>query len=881
MSSAAFARKELAAPAARHGAVKNAPSALRISEPDDSFEREADRVAEEVMAGRRLQWSLSSLVGGSRLRRKCVCGGSGECEECKEEKKNLHRKTADRGATTGFAPPIVNDVLRSPGRPLDSASRAFFQPRFGHDLSHVRIHIDGEAAESARSVGAKAYTVGNHITFAAGHFAPSTCNGGTLLAHEIAHVLQQNGTAVALQREPEDDDDEPETVKRHKRLGPRKIDFEPETIEAHKLPGPRDISLVSRPQDMSPGGYYSEQNVRRREYFEAVNPVLSKRKWDERKKEQALADWAERGRRAKPAKGAKLLMPGDAQQAEQAGQNSRPVQDISGKWFQYGMTVGRFKVIDPARAIVQVTNTGYYYAVDSQEFRDLFWLAGIADGVYQNTKGINVAYGYALKAVGKIADFTQIGQIAGPTLSTAGEGILYDVRRGEAQMRGDVFTERAPEIGTGTIVETAANLVGGHVGGAVEKATGSSLAGTFAGAYSGGMIQKGYEAKKGEGSWSSVFAPPSAKDVLIGWMEGKVAGFIQHGWTRGRTPVEGHPEGAPEPPIQGTKSAEQPRRAGEPPHPEPTKGDETGGSKPSPKAGEGAIEREVHEAAEKTGAQLKLGDGVHGMAAAGEGKDAVVEFCSPGCSLAARRLRKAAEDLSKNPQAKNPNSDLGKLARYLRDAGRQIEIIDKELQQGKISKLQADIRSAQLASELRVRAMKYPELDGLLQSNPKKVAETSGETGEQVPAGEALTGRGGSGPRGRGTALAIQPGRLTEAQFRNQIRSPKYYGVYVYRLIDRGGSVWKWGTTMNPLDRVQGYRAQTEYYAMEVMEGPFARGQALSLETEAGSLEELGHNIRQNTRGEMKGGADFTGVIEDPKLSSGRPMVTIRIPGRD
>jgi hypothetical protein len=740
-----------AAPVASLVPAKNAPNALRIGEPNDCFEQEADQIADEVTSGRKAYWSLSPLNTGALLQRKCACGGTagptGECEECK--KKKLQRKVDHAAANGGYAPHIVDEVIRSPGQPLDAASRVFFEPRFSYDFSGVRIHTDSKAAESAWNVHAKAYTVGNHIAFAGGRFAPATREGGVLLAHELAHVVQQNGTPLALQRETEGDDDEREIAKRHKRRRPRKIDFEPEIIEAHKLPGPRDISLVSRPQDMSPGGGYSEENVRRREYFEAVDPVRAKEEWEERKKEQGLADWAEKGRRAKPTKGAELLMPGDAQQAEQAGQNSQPVHDISGKWFQYGMTLSRCKVIYPydvGGGIVQVTNTTYYYVVPQQEFRNLFWIVGIADGVYQNTKGINVAYGYALKAIGKIAAFTQIGQLGGSTLSTAGEGILYDVRRGEAQMRGDVFTERAPEIGTETIVETAANLIGGHVGGAVEKATGSSLVGNFAGAYSGGMIQKGYEAKKGERSWSSVFAPPSADDVLIGWLEGKVAGFVQHGWTRGRTPVESHPEGVPEPPIQGAKSTEQSRREGEPPHPEPTRGDEAAGAKPSPKTGEGAIEREVDEAAEKTGAQLKLGDGVHGMAAAGEGKDAAVEFCSPGCSPAARKLRQAADDLSKNPQAKNPNSDLGKLARYLRDSGRQIEIIDKELQQGKINKLQADRRSAQLASELRVRAMKYPELDGLLQSNPKKVAETSGETGVEVPAAEASTGRGGSGP---------------------------------------------------------------------------------------------------------------------------------------
>lgn len=182
---------------------------LRIGEPNDAFEKEADQ-AEEIMFGDRLQWSLSPISGGAPLQRECACSGFSECEECKE--KNLQRKGDDGAAKTGYAPPIVDEVLRSPGRPLDAPTRAFFEPRFGYDLSRVRIHTDAEAAQSARSVGAKAYTVGNHVAFASGRFTPITSGGGALLAHELAHVVQQNGAAAALQRDPDDDDDdEPET----------------------------------------------------------------------------------------------------------------------------------------------------------------------------------------------------------------------------------------------------------------------------------------------------------------------------------------------------------------------------------------------------------------------------------------------------------------------------------------------------------------------------------------------------------------------------------------------------------------------------------------------------------------------------------------------
>ncbi|HEX6369535.1 MAG TPA: DUF4157 domain-containing protein [Longimicrobium sp.] len=88
-------------------------------------------------------------------------------------------------------PPIVHDVLRSPGRPLDPETRAFFEPRLGVDLGRVRIHTGATAAESARAVHAQAYTVGHSVVMDEGRFSPHTASGQKLLAHELAHVVQQ------------------------------------------------------------------------------------------------------------------------------------------------------------------------------------------------------------------------------------------------------------------------------------------------------------------------------------------------------------------------------------------------------------------------------------------------------------------------------------------------------------------------------------------------------------------------------------------------------------------------------------------------------------------------------------------------------------------
>src|SRR5579885_3225071 len=135
------------------------------------------------------------------LRRKCACGGavagaSGECSECRNKK--LQRKRAGWAReNSSLAPPLVHDVLSSPGRPLDSGARAFLEPRFNYDFSGVRIHSGPLAAASARAVGAHAYAVGHDVVFGEGKYAPATTEGRKLLAHELTHVVQQAGTASA------------------------------------------------------------------------------------------------------------------------------------------------------------------------------------------------------------------------------------------------------------------------------------------------------------------------------------------------------------------------------------------------------------------------------------------------------------------------------------------------------------------------------------------------------------------------------------------------------------------------------------------------------------------------------------------------------------
>jgi hypothetical protein len=163
----------------RTPAARAIPAKLTINTPGDQHEREADRISAQAM------------------------------RTSDKTSFRLQRKAAGPVNTTGAeAPPIVHDVLRSPGHPLDASTRAFLEPRFGHDFSNVQVHTDANAAASARSVGARAYTAGAHVVFGSGEYAPWTESGRKLLGHELAHVVQQSQAPApaAVQRAilPED-----------------------------------------------------------------------------------------------------------------------------------------------------------------------------------------------------------------------------------------------------------------------------------------------------------------------------------------------------------------------------------------------------------------------------------------------------------------------------------------------------------------------------------------------------------------------------------------------------------------------------------------------------------------------------------------------------
>jgi hypothetical protein len=171
-----------------HSAGLSIQPKLTVSQPDDPYEQEADRVAEKVMR---------MPAPGVQRKSACPTGAGPGCRDDEEKDKEslVQRKVSAHSPPALDVPPIVHDVLQSPGEPLDAATRAFFEPRFGHEFSNVRVHADTKAAESARAVGAIAYTVGRNVVFGAGQYVPHSDRGRKLLTHELAHIVQQLGSS--------------------------------------------------------------------------------------------------------------------------------------------------------------------------------------------------------------------------------------------------------------------------------------------------------------------------------------------------------------------------------------------------------------------------------------------------------------------------------------------------------------------------------------------------------------------------------------------------------------------------------------------------------------------------------------------------------------
>jgi len=190
---------------------------LTVSQPDDPYEHEADRVADHVMRMATPLRSSFSSTTSLEAQRKCAA--------CEADEEQIQRKEESGAAEPApIAPAIVDEGLSSPGRPLDTSTRTFMESRFGHDFSQVQVHENSRAATSANAINAKAYTLGSHIVFGAGHYQPESNEGRRLLAHELAHTVQQCGAGVQVQRDTEDfrvTQVQPDPVERTEGIAPR------------------------------------------------------------------------------------------------------------------------------------------------------------------------------------------------------------------------------------------------------------------------------------------------------------------------------------------------------------------------------------------------------------------------------------------------------------------------------------------------------------------------------------------------------------------------------------------------------------------------------------------------------------------------------------
>jgi hypothetical protein len=150
---------------------------LSMSQPCDPFEEEADRMALTAMRDEKPKHPS----GKNKI-------------EMHTEKTGLHHaqgipKTIER-KINGF---------QGCGNPLSKSERDYFEPRFEYDFSNVKIHTNNSAAELANSINAKAFTLGCNVVFGSGYYVPGSETGRQLIAHELAHIVQQNEKGYTYQ----------------------------------------------------------------------------------------------------------------------------------------------------------------------------------------------------------------------------------------------------------------------------------------------------------------------------------------------------------------------------------------------------------------------------------------------------------------------------------------------------------------------------------------------------------------------------------------------------------------------------------------------------------------------------------------------------------
>jgi len=170
---------------------------LTVNEPDDEYEKEAERVTDAVM--RMLEPEATADVRGSvpsdrvqrmcpRCRRRYREGKPLDCSECEQ---GLQRKPETDGVPVAEGVEQASAVARKAGKPLSDNTRSFFEGWMGRDFGEVRVHTGPKADRAARSIDAQAFTLGKDVVFRSGEYRPNEREGKQLLAHELTHVVQQ------------------------------------------------------------------------------------------------------------------------------------------------------------------------------------------------------------------------------------------------------------------------------------------------------------------------------------------------------------------------------------------------------------------------------------------------------------------------------------------------------------------------------------------------------------------------------------------------------------------------------------------------------------------------------------------------------------------
>lgn len=222
---------------------------LKIGDPNDKYEQEADRVADEVM-----RMPDSEVIGATGAQPPMGNGTPAiqrMCSDCAQEEETLQRKPnqatfeppkisslsnvyspqslgsnsetrlqrqemeeeeeplqmKQESSTTPTVTPGIEAGIQSlegGGQPLSQSEQAFFEPRFGHDFSQVRVHTGPQANVAAKTLQAKAFATGNHIVLGAGQYSPATTQGRKLLAHELTHTIQQSTESTLLMRQTDE-----------------------------------------------------------------------------------------------------------------------------------------------------------------------------------------------------------------------------------------------------------------------------------------------------------------------------------------------------------------------------------------------------------------------------------------------------------------------------------------------------------------------------------------------------------------------------------------------------------------------------------------------------------------------------------------------------